>query len=203
MSARWLAAPAVAVIVAAGVWVAGGVITDDFRTSMALTAVWFLAAGAAALAIGIRNRALRVPVIGGYLVAAAAITGVLAWTTLRDTTVHEQIAAGAPVSAGEFRSLEHSTRGTATVVRTSDGRHLLALTAFSTAAGPDLRVRLVPGDSTDGGADGARDLGALKGNIGDQQYALPSDVDLGRYRSVVIWCRAFSAAFAQAPLEES
>jgi hypothetical protein len=33
--------PVVAVIVLAGVWVSGGVISDDFRTSMALTAVWF------------------------------------------------------------------------------------------------------------------------------------------------------------------
>ncbi len=28
-----------------------------------------------------------------------------------------------------------------------------------------------------------------KGNIGDQQYTLPADLDLHRYRTVVIWCR--------------
>ena len=42
-----LAAPAVAAIVLTGVWVAGGVISDDFRTSMALTAAWFAISGAA------------------------------------------------------------------------------------------------------------------------------------------------------------
>ena len=33
-----LAVPAVAALVVTGVWVAGGVITDDYRASMALTA---------------------------------------------------------------------------------------------------------------------------------------------------------------------
>ena len=42
-----LAAPVVAAIVVTGVWIAGGVITDDYRTSMALTAIWFALCAAA------------------------------------------------------------------------------------------------------------------------------------------------------------
>jgi electron transfer DM13 len=45
-----------------------------------------------------------------------------------------------------------------------------------------------------------RDLGALKGNKGDQQYDLPQGLDLDRYSTVVIWCRAFSVNFARAVL---
>src|SRR3954452_25024136 len=44
------------------------------------------------------------------------------------------------------------------------------------------------------------DLGALKGNQGDQQYNIPGRVDLERYSTAVIWCRAFSVLFARAPL---
>jgi hypothetical protein len=44
------------------------------------------------------------------------------------------------------------------------------------------------------------DLGGLKGNKGDEQYTLPSDLDLRRYGTVVIWCRAFTVLFARAPL---
>ena len=43
-------------------------------------------------------------------------------------------------------------------------------------------------------------IAALKGNIGDQNYDLPSDVDLSKYRAVTIWCRRFGVNFATAPL---
>ena len=44
------------------------------------------------------------------------------------------------------------------------------------------------------------DLGVLKGNIGDQNYTLGSDVDLGKYRAVSIWCKRFSVNFGAAAL---
>jgi hypothetical protein len=202
--ARWLAAPAVAAVFVAGVWVTGGVVTDSFKAAMALTALWFAASAAACMAIGVRRRALRVPVIAAYLVSAGAVGGYLAWTTLRDTVVHERVAvaggANVQLATGTFQSIEHDSRGVAAVVRLRDGTRVLTLTRFSTSPGPDLRVRLVVGRSEDGGSDGARDLGALKGNKGEQQYSVPAGVDLRKYGAVVIWCRAFSAAFAKADL---
>jgi hypothetical protein len=57
----------------------------------------------------------------------------------------------------------------------------------------------VAGVSTDGGADAHIDLAALKGNRGDQQHQLPSGVD-AQGRTVVVWCCAFSVAFAAARL---
>jgi len=44
------------------------------------------------------------------------------------------------------------------------------------------------------------DLGVLKGNIGDQNYILGNDVDLGKYRAVSIWCKRFSVNFGAAAL---
>jgi hypothetical protein len=170
----------------AGVWIAGGLLTNSFRASMALVALWYAAAGAAALAVGLRRRALRAPVWAGYAVAAVAVGGFLAWTTLRDRVVHERLTAGATLARGAFVSGEHTTRGVAAIVRRADGARFITLRGFSTSPGPDLRVRVQPGDV---------DLGALKGNRGDQQYALPP----GRSPSqVVIWCRAFSAEFGSA-----
>jgi hypothetical protein len=188
---------------------------------MALTIAWGALFAAACLAFVWRRPALRIPVIGGYVVTAALVGGFLAWTTLRDRVVHEEVVTGVPTSAaradaprgarenvqlasGPFTSLEHASRGTASVVRLADGRRRVTLTGFSTSPGPDLRVRIVIGQGNgDGGSDGARDLGALKGNKGDQQYRLPGDVDLTRYKTVVIWCRAFSAGFAKATLTRS
>jgi len=209
--------PCVAVVVVAGVWLAGGVISNDFRTSMALTAVWFAVSGAACVAIGVRSRRFRIPVVGAYVVTAALIGGYLGLSTVRDRVVDERVVtaaappAGAPepgraerrkvqLAVGRFRSHEHETGGTAKVVRLADGRRFLTLTSFATSAGPDLRVRLVPGDTSNGGASGSIDLGALKGNRGDQQYELPPRAALAD-RTVVIWCRAFSAPFGSAPLQ--
>ena len=44
------------------------------------------------------------------------------------------------------------------------------------------------------------EVAALKGNIGDQNYELSSDLDLNKYRAVTIWCRRFGVNFATAPL---
>jgi Electron transfer DM13 len=123
----------------------------------------------------------------------------LGLSTLRDRVVDETVAVGTPAAAGVFRSGEHHTEGRAAVVRVSDGARYLTLTSFDTSAGPDLRVRLVPGRSDDGGVDAAIDLGALKGNRGDQQYRVPADADVAG-STVVIWCRAFSVPFGSALL---
>jgi Electron transfer DM13 len=196
---RWLAAPVVIALFVLGVWVAGGEITNSFKASMALTAAWVLLFGAACAAVALKSRPLRAPVIGAFVLSVVVVGGFLAWTTLRDKVVHEKLATGVLVRAGRFRSLEHSSHGLASIVVLADGRRLLTLRDFSTSPGPDLRVRLVVGNSTDGGSDRALDLGALKGNKGDQQYKLPKGAD-GRYGTVVIWCRAFSAGFASAAL---
>jgi hypothetical protein len=45
------------------------------------------------------------------------------------------------------------------------------------------------------------DLGKLKGNKGNQNYTLPADLDLSRYRSAVIWCKRFAVGFGVAPLD--
>ena len=43
-------------------------------------------------------------------------------------------------------------------------------------------------------------MATLKGNIGSQNYELPADLDLARFRSVVIYCKRFSTVFSTAEL---
>jgi electron transfer DM13 len=196
--ARLAVVPLVAAVTIAGVWVAGGQLTDDFR-AMVLTALWFGAAGLAALLVGYRWRALRVPVIGTFLVVAAAIGVYLAISMFRDTVVNEPIARGTALARGGFVSEAHETTGRAQIVRLANGRLAINLVGFETDPGPDLRVYLVPGDGTD--VAGALDLGGLKGNKGTQQYGLPSGTDTSRFDAVVIWCRAFSVSFGRAEFQ--
>src|SRR3954471_18512175 len=67
------------------------------------------------------------------------------------------------LASDRFRSHEHATSGRAAVAARRRAA-LPHLTSLATSAGSDLRVRLAPSDTSDAGADGAIDLGALKGN---------------------------------------
>jgi hypothetical protein len=199
MALRVLSGPAVVIVFLVGLWLVAGVVSNDFELSMALTAAWFALAGAGAVAVGWRRRDLRIPVVGTFVVTAALVGGFLAWTTLRDKTVNERVVTGAPVAAGSFVDIAHPTSGRAAIVETAGGERKLTLTGFETDAGPDLFVYLVAGGDPEEVGD-HESLGPLKGNKGNQQYAIPVTLDTSRYDTVVIWCRAFSVAFGAATL---
>lgn len=40
----------------------------------------------------------------------------------------------------------------------------------------------------------------MKGNVSDQNYDVPNNVDLAKYQAVTIWCARFDVNFATAPL---
>jgi len=215
--AQLVAAVAVVVVVLVGVWVSGGLITNDFALAMALTAVWMGIAAFGCLLLAWRRPGLRLPVVGAYLLTAIVVGGYLGRSTLIDDEVNERVVrVSSPAAAdgaaaerprnvllrrGRFEPVAHAVTGTATTIRRARGGRVLTLTGFEVDNGPDLRVYLAAGPARDESeVDDFKDLGALKGNKGDQQYELDRDIDLDRYRTVVIWCRVFSVNFARAPL---
>jgi hypothetical protein len=114
-------------------------------------------------------------------------------------------ASAQPVelASGEFVSREHETRGTVRVLLLPDGQQIVRLEGFETSNGPSLFVYLSqnPADGEEAAFDDEYfDLGGLKGNIGDQNYVVPPEVDPTGYVSVVIWCDRFDAAFGAADL---
>lgn len=143
----------------------------------------------------------------GYL--AFAVFGI--HTLFIDDEVDEDVpvfAAGASeeattVASGSFVDRSHPAEGTVTVLADGSDQRFLRFEDFATDNGPDLSVYLstaaadAPAGEFD---DDFVDLGDLKGNIGSQNYEIPADVDLGRYRSVVIWCVRFGVAFGAAEL---
>lgn len=162
-------------------------------------------------------------VIGAIAVSAALLAFVLAYFEPQklfiDDEVHEALPAAAPAASDApapatapargtktlsnepFRSHEHASAGRVRVLELADGRRYVRFEDFSTSNGPALKVYLSaappsgPGETFD---DRYVDLGDLKGNIGEQNYAVPRDVELEGYRSVVVWCERFSVAFAAA-----
>lgn len=106
--------------------------------------------------------------------------------------------------SGQFRGIAHKTEGMATVYKTPENKRILRLSGFKTSNGPDVHVYLVAApDAKDNGTvqtAGFLDLGKLKGNEGDQNYEIPASADLGKYKSITIWCARFGVNFGTAPL---
>jgi hypothetical protein len=148
------------------------------------------------------------------VLAVLVIIGAGAWYAFRperlfiNQRVNEQFptasAATNKLATGQFHSGAHETKGTATVFQLADGKKTLRLTNFATSNGPDVHVYLVAADDAKDNDTvtkaGFVDIGSLKGNIGDQNYDLPANTDLAKYRAVTIWCKRFSVNFGTAPL---
>ena len=108
------------------------------------------------------------------------------------------------VAAGEFQDADsfHRGSGTATVYDVPGAGRVLRLAGFRVTNGPDLHVLLAEGSrpARRGDLGDYLDLGPLKGNVGDQNYAIPAGTDIAAYSSVVIYCQPFHVIFATAEL---
>ncbi len=111
------------------------------------------------------------------------------------------------IATGNFSDADavHKGSGTALLYRLPDGQHLLRFEDFRTTNGPDLVVYLAahasPASADDVTDSGFISLGKLKGNVGNQNYVIPANVDVSVYESAVIWCELFGVLFSPAPLE--
>lgn len=109
------------------------------------------------------------------------------------------------VATGRFRDADviHKGSGRASLYRLPDGSHVLRLEDFEVTNGPALVVLLAAAADPKNASDvqaGYLKLADLKGNIGNQNYVIPDNVNLGLYRSVVIWCELFDVLFSPATL---
>lgn len=193
-------------VLVAGVVLWGRLANDD-RTAMLLTAGWFAVVLGAGLWLSRSRAQIRGPFFLGYVVTAVGVGVLLGLPMLSTNEVNEQVVSvdsdpgNEEVATGSFAPLSHPGSGTATVVKLANGEHKLTLTDFETDNGPDLRVYLSTEDPAAGGLGDFEDLGALKGNVGNQQYDIPGGVDVERFAAVVVWCRAFSVGFTSASLD--
>ena len=164
----------------------------------------------------VRTRLLAIVGAGAVLLLAVVLVWFQPQKLVINDTVNEALptpvtsgpaerpATTAVLAASNLHSGEHHTVGRVTVLQLPDGRRLVRLTDFRTSNGPDVRVWLsaAGGSASNGTVRHAAhtDLGGLKGNIGNQNYAIPRDVDLADVHSLVIWCRRFHVTFGAAAL---
>lgn len=151
------------------------------------------------------------------IIGLGAIVLAIAWYAFRpellfvNKTVREEFPGGPAmasiemaVTKGSFKGLAHETKGLASIYQLAEGKRTLRLTEFATSNGPDVHVYLVAAEVEKGNdavkEAGFIDLGSMKGNIGDQNYEIPADADLSKYRTVSIWCARFGVNFGTAAL---
>jgi hypothetical protein len=229
---RVLAVPVVVAVLVAGLWLFAGAIAPGYFTSIGFGAAWMLVAGVAMSQAAKRVPGLRWYVRGAVIATSVAVGAWFALTSIGDTTVNEKVVTGVPASEAPQRlpsaepsaggqtvarpvnvelssatikpASEGSASGEARVIKLARGGKRLTLTDLSVSNGPDLRVYLAAGKpQSDGEVDDFKDLGALKGNKGTQQYDIPGGVDVRRYNTLYIWCRSFTVSFARAVLKRS
>ena len=114
-------------------------------------------------------------------------------TTSTTNTEQNILRTGSFVGVGDGI---HNAEGIAKVVPLQGGSNVLRLENLHVTNGPDLYVYL----ATDESASDFVSLGKLKANNGNQNYDIPSETDLTRYNTVLIWCRPFSVLFGSAEL---
>ena len=113
------------------------------------------------------------------------------------------------LSRGQFGTIDavHKGAGTATLFTRPGGQGVLRFDDFRVTNGPDLYVYLsghpAPRDSRQLHEGAALEVAPLKGNVGSQNYELPTGLDLAAFKSVVIYCKRFSTVFSTAELAAS
>ena len=146
---------------------------------------------------------------------AEAEATMVAADAMPDTAMDDQMVeamgsllAPEALKSGQFRDADsfHTGEGSATIWDLGNNERTLRFQDFRVRNGPDLRVLLVEHpdpmsrDEVTGGGAGFVELAPLKGNVGNQNYDIPPDIDLDAYNSVVIYCWPFRVIFSVAPL---
>ena len=163
------------------------------------------------------------------LAVLLAVAGALGWWTISPlfltSTLHEDlpvrasatpvpgglgsaapataVAAAEPkvIAMGQLQRVDDLHRGSGPVSLVDvDGKTFLRFDNVAIQNGPDLHVYLARGMG--GAYDGGHDLylGALKATNGSFNYELPAGTAARDYKSVVVWCRAFTVLFTWADL---
>lgn len=124
----------------------------------------------------------------------------------------KSLAMASARKSGKFISGEHPTQGLVHLVA-KNGKSFLEFdqTFKTSASGPDLVIVLHRSDDVIGSTKPPAYplkkgeyiiIAPLKKYSGTQTYALPNNINLGRYKSVAIWCRKFNATFGAANLSQ-
>jgi hypothetical protein len=143
----------------------------------------------------------------------AAATTYIGMLTVVPAPTNEQPTPVLPdaqiIASAEFGELDaiHTARGSVTLYRSANGDLLLRFDDFAVTNGPDLMVYLCgvaePKTRDDLGGGGVSEfpVGRLKGSVGNQQFPIPRELTITRYKSVVIYSESLQTIYSYASLQ--
>lgn len=106
---------------------------------------------------------------------------------------NEEIPLGTIISKSTLLPDAHEVAGKVVIIE-ERGNKILRFEDFETTSGPNLHIYL----ATDRSASDYIDLGKIKATKGNVNYGIPSDVDLEKYDTVLVWCVPFEVLFSYA-----
>jgi len=110
-----------------------------------------------------------------------------------------QAGQATTLGRADIRGIDHRASGDVLLLRRADRSLVVRLQRLDVEPGPDYQVYLVPGADQHRPQDGVH-LGRLRGNRGNQNYAVPADSHPTMPATVLIWCRAFAVPVANATI---
>lgn len=135
------------------------------------------------------------------------------WTITVDQQVDVPLVEPAPASLGSAKVLGTATiynvdkegEGTAKIYDVGGGDRVLRLDNFFVNVNSDLEIRLselaAPRSTPEVEKASFTVVAPLKATIGSMNYDIPKDVDLSKYKSIVIWCEITRNAYAAASIK--
>ena len=115
------------------------------------------------------------------------------------------LASAKVLGTAKVHDVDRDGEGTAKIYELPNGSRLIRLEDFFVSINSDLELRLselADPKTTDEVVKAPwKQVAMLKATVGNMNYEVPSDIDVSRYKSIVIWCEITRNAYAAAPIE--
>ncbi|MEP7268310.1 MAG: DM13 domain-containing protein [Saprospiraceae bacterium] len=100
------------------------------------------------------------------------------------------------LALGNFTNGAHTTTGTVKLTKDGSGKKYLVFENFKTESGPDIRLWIAEDKDAKGYIELSKNV-----QLGSYKVDLASDIDTGKQKYILIWCKAFSVLFGSAELK--
>jgi hypothetical protein len=115
------------------------------------------------------------------------------------------LSAAKVVGTGNLYNVDRAGEGTLKIYEMGNGTRLIRLENFFVTISSDLEIGLselaAPRSSDEVAQAPFKVVSALKATVGNMNYDVPKDIDVTKYKSIVIWSETSRSAYAAASIQ--